>query len=141
MRINKITIVLGFAAFVAAFFPMASRGMFTVGVEHLGGAANLLYLLPFGVIGLSCFTDRLPFRSFSVGLGLTGAAVTALAVWSAMQQLEFMTGGVFGGLARKALGPFDDPVLPGLGGGIAFASYVATIIAALLHNHPQIKQN
>lgn len=133
MNINKITLSLGIVAFIAAFLPMASNDVSFVGVEHMGSLAKLLYFLPLGIIGISCATTRLPFKFLGVGLGMAGAILVLLTIWSGMRQAELMAG-MFGGFATKAFGMTAGTTFPGYGGIIAGLAYVGIVIMALHHH-------
>ncbi|WP_207261541.1 hypothetical protein [Desulfovibrio sp. Huiquan2017] len=68
MNVNKIILSLGIIAFIAAFLPMATNDVVYIGVEHMGNLTKLLYLLPLGIIGLSCATTKVPFKCLGIGL-------------------------------------------------------------------------
>ncbi|MDD3311453.1 hypothetical protein [Pseudodesulfovibrio sp.] len=140
MNVNKITLSLGIVAFIAAFLPMASNDVSFVGVEHMGNLTKLLYFLPLGIIGISCATTRLPFKLLGTGLGMAGAILTPLTVWSGIRQAELMAG-MFGGLATKALGMTAGATLPGYGGIIAGLSYIGVVIMALRHHDAAATKN
>jgi hypothetical protein len=139
MNVNKITLSLGIVAFIAAFLPMASNDASFVGVEHMGNLTKLLYFLPLGIIGISCATTRLPFKYLGVGLGLAGAILVLLTVWSGMRQAELMAG-MFGGLATKAFGMTAGTTLPGYGGIIAGLAYIGIIIMSLRHHDAALSE-
>lgn len=128
MNIDKKALIMGIAAFVAAFLPMAAKDPYYVNIQHLGTFSYLLYAVPLAAIAIACVSDKVPFKETTVAVGITGALLTAATVWSGMQHLEFMASGLFRAMTGQDFGS----TIPGMGGILAGASYIGLLLRGLL---------
>jgi hypothetical protein len=128
----------GGVALLAALMPLATNGLLTASVSHLGGITIALYILPVPLIVAAALalheTVGNP-RWWYLAIGGSGLGLSLLSASAAVGHLE-MFGSAFGGLSAELLGAATGQAAsaPGwaFGAYALVAAYAATIGAGLL---------